>query len=65
MKTNSTDLHIKYKLETGEDFQWNSDYSGYHSTEGYSREYCKWIEEQYVKLLNEKEQIKDYEESLI
>lgn len=58
MPKNSTDLHIQYKMETGESFQWdppkstyNHSGSGYHSTEGYCREYCKWIEEKYLELL--------------
>ena len=52
---NSTDLHIHYRNETGQEFQWpyGSHYTGnYHSTTGYSREYAQWIEEKYLELLN-------------
>jgi len=69
-KPNSTDLHIRYKMETGEDFQWNpglrSDHggSGYHSIEGYSRDYCKWVEDQFLELLEKLKKTKDSEELL-
>jgi hypothetical protein len=52
----STDLHIKYKMETGEYFQWKtksepSDHSGtgYNSEKGYTRNYAKWLEEKFLE----------------
>ena len=48
---NSTDLHILFNKETGEYFQY-SRFDGYHSTEGYSREYAKWLEERYLDSAN-------------
>lgn len=51
--TNSTDLHIQYHMETGEDHQWWARSTGsFHSMENYSREYAKWLEE---KLLEKRE----------
>jgi len=59
----NTDLHIQYKFETGEDFQFDSIHAkregtGYHASNGYNREYSKWIEEKYLILE------KDYKELL-
>jgi len=61
------DLHIQYKNETGYWFQYAESvkYTGtFHSLEGYSREYAKWIEEKYIKLLNKNtephKEIQDY-----
>jgi type IV secretory pathway VirB4 component len=52
---NSTDLHIKYHMETGEWHQWGPRSTGqFHDTDHYSREYATWLEENYLKLLNEK-----------
>lgn len=52
-KTNTTDLHIQYHMETGDWHEWRERYTGqFHSTENYSREYAKWIEEKYLELLN-------------
>lgn len=50
---NSTDLHIKYHMDTGEWHEWCERYTGkFHSMENYSREYAKWLEEQYLELFN-------------
>jgi hypothetical protein len=59
--TNSTDLHIQYKMETGEWHQWEERSTGQlHSQVWYSREYALWLEE---KLL-EKLQIEDHTKEL-
>ena len=55
MNKTSTDLHIEYKLDTGKEHQWpyGPQYTGkFRNTEGYSREYAKWLEEQLIELLN-------------
>lgn len=56
---NETDLHIKYKLDTGQNFQWipknnvplNHSGTTFHSTERYTGAYAKWLEEQYLELV--------------
>lgn len=61
---NSTDLHIKYRMETGEDHQWaERSTNQFHGMENYSREYATWLEEQYLKLFNnQKNQEEEIEE---
>ncbi len=52
----SSDLHMRYKRETGEWYQYteNSMFSGhYNSTDGYSREYGEWLEEKLLEVLNQ------------
>ena len=52
---NSTDLHIKYHMETGEWHQWQERSTGqFHDTDHYSREYAKWLEELVLGLLKQK-----------
>ena len=59
-KINSTDLHIKYKMNTGQWYQWEGKNTNtFHSLESYSREYCKWIEEEHLQLLNETNNYKE------
>ena len=67
---NSTDLHIQYRMETGEFFQWSSgsryDHagSGYHSTESYDRNYAKWLEEKLLEELQKKKDINELNQLL-
>ena len=64
-KINSTDLHIQYKNETGQNFQYDPtrwDIRTYHSTEGYDRNYSKWVEEKLVEALNKLDETKHDEE---
>ena len=56
-KTNTADLHLQYKMETGEWFQWDNSKHNHHQlhgTGGYTREYAEWLEEKFLELLNEK-----------
>lgn len=63
---NSTDLHIKYHMETGEDHQWWARSTGqFHSTENYSREYATWLEEQLLEELKKKKNVEALEEEVI
>jgi len=60
---NSTDLHIQYKMETGEWHQWEERSTGeFHSQLWYSREYALWLEE---KLLEKRKHQETVEELLI
>ena len=66
---NSTDLHIQYRMETGSWHEWHGRASDrFHSTENYSREYAKWIEERYLELVNyqkdQKEEIENLEDQI-
>jgi len=56
---NSTDLHIQYRMSTGKYHLWEkeSPYPPFYSTEGYSREYCKWVEEQYLNTVNKEKEL--------
>ena len=67
----TTDLHIQFKLETGEDFQYNPrqaplDHSGtgYNSERGYTGNYAVWVEEQLLNKNKDTEIIKKLENEL-
>lgn len=58
-KNTPTDLHLQYKNETGEYFQygnyWTIEEYNYHSNNGFSWDYVKWLEEKYLNLLNKQQ----------
>jgi len=58
-KINSTDIHVEYLRDTGNNFQWETkniprNHSGtsYFSSVAYTTAYAKWLEEKYLELLN-------------
>ena len=54
----STDLHMQFKQETGEHFQWDSwNDKKYNSTSAYKVAYGNWIEEKYLELINKETHI--------
>jgi len=62
---NSTDLHIQYHMETGKWHEWEERYTGhFHSTENYSREYAKWLEEKYLEKIDKEEHLQELEETI-
>ena len=71
LKINQTDLHIKYTMETGDNFQFNPGFrdnhggTSYHSTDSYSREYCKWVEEKYLEELQKKHDVEEFTEIIL
>jgi len=59
--TNTTDLHLQYRMETGKWFQWdNSKYNinAFHGDSGYTDEYTKWLEEKLLEKCNNAETLK-------
>jgi len=60
-KHTETNLHIQFKMETGDYFKYigniygsddNHPGTGYHSTKGYRQIYTKWLEQKLLELLN-------------
>ena len=59
-RVTSTDLHLQFKMDSGEHFQWDSwdgddnnhTGSAYHATSAYKVKYAQWLEENYLNLLN-------------
>ena len=59
--TNTTDLHLQYRMETGKWFQCdNSKYNinAFHGDSGYTDEYTKWLEEKLLEKCNNAETLK-------
>ena len=66
-KTNTADLHLQYKMETGEWFQWdNSKYNinAFHGEDGYTAEYTKWLEEKVLNIMRAKQDVDELNELL-
>ena len=64
-KINSTDLHIEYRMETGEWFQWDERSTGqFHSKEWYSREYALWLEEKLLAKHKHQETVEELLETI-
>jgi len=51
--TNSTDLHIQFKLDTGDSHHFYTDINGssFHSEDSYTWEYTQWLEEKHLEEL--------------
>ena len=55
---NATDLHIEFKLQTGQDFAYKTRQSTgkleqkpYHTEDAYTKYYAEWLEKKYLELL--------------
>lgn len=46
---NNTDLHIEFKLDTGNQHSWES---GFETTLKYKHGYAEWLEDKYLSLIN-------------
>ena len=67
INTNTADLHLEYRMETGEWFQWdNSKYNinAFHGEDGYTAEYTKWLEEKVLNIIRAKQDVEELNELL-
>ena len=67
INTNTADLHLQYRMETGEWFQWdNSKYNinAFHGEDGYTAEYTKWLEEKVLNIIRAKQDVEELNELL-
>lgn len=62
-KINTTDLHVRFRIETGEYHAYDTEHGGFHKHSQYRKTYQHWLEEQLVNSLNEKVDKENLQES--